>query len=150
MRDCGLFAFFFLLVLASAITQACGSPMSTITPNCGAAATAANSGVPASITLCPATADAKDYANGQVQFVATGYFPTPPSPVTPLKTENWGACQQQNSTTEVSVTSTGLAQCEAGSSGAYKVYASDGTNCNAITACGGGCQVSGHAQLTCP
>jgi hypothetical protein len=150
MRKSRLLPFVFLLAPASAITLACGSPMSPVTPSCGTSATATNSGVPASITLCPATADAKDYPNGQVQFVATGYYATPPSPVTPLKAEIWGACQQQSSTTEVSITGTGLAQCAAGSSGTYNVYASDSTECNAITACGGGCQVSGYAQLTCP
>jgi hypothetical protein len=114
MRNSRLFPFLFLLVLASTMTQACGSPMSSVAPNCGTAPTAANSGVPATISVCPATADAKDYPNGQVQFVATGYFAAPPSPVSPLKVEIWGACQQQSSTTEVSITSTGLAQCDPG------------------------------------
>jgi hypothetical protein len=150
MRNSGLFPFLFLLVLAAAITLACGSPMSPITPHCGTTATATNSGVPASIRVCPATADAKDYLNGQIQFVATGYYATPPSPVTPLKAEIWGACRQNSNTTEVSITSTGLARCEAGALGTYNVYASDATNCNVISPCGGGCQVSGYAQLTCP
>jgi len=33
-----------------------------------------------SITVSPATADAKDFPNGQVQFTATGTFSKPPSP----------------------------------------------------------------------
>jgi hypothetical protein len=83
--------------------------------------------------------------------------------VTP-QAANWGACVQQTSgntvmqsaTTEVTVSSSGLAQCASGAKGTFTVFAYDpplgstGANCNAITVCGGGCTISGTAQLTCP
>ena len=149
MKHSGPLVFSFLLGLAAVITLACGSSH-PIVPNCGAAATSANmTGVPQSVSVCPAAADAQSYPGGQVQFVATGYFAVPPTPVTPLPAF-WGACSQNAPTTAVSISSTGLAHCAAGSSGTYSVFAAESTNCNAITACGGGCQVSGYAKLTCP
>lgn len=104
-----------------------------------------------SITINPATADAQDYPNGQVQFKATGYYNTPPSPVTPIAA-TWGVCVENAPTNEVSVTATGLAHCAAGAVGTYTVfaYAFPNPSCLAITACGGGCTVEGTAQLTCP
>jgi hypothetical protein len=44
-----------------------------------------------SITLNPASADADNYANGQVQFVATGHYSTAPVTVSPLSA-TWGVC----------------------------------------------------------
>jgi len=43
-----------------------------------------------SITVNPATADAQSYPNGQVPFVATGYYNSAPATVTPLQAK-WGA-----------------------------------------------------------
>jgi hypothetical protein len=106
-----------------------------------------------SITLSPATADAQDYPNGQVQFVATGNYIDPSHTVTPLSA-TWGTCYQNASTSEVSVTAGGMAQCAPGAVGTYTIWADDpplsNVACNAITACGGGCFVAGTAQLTCP
>jgi hypothetical protein len=109
-----------------------------------------------SITLAPASADAENYANRQVQFVATGHYSTAPMTVSPLSA-NWGACSQFAATTAVSVTSYGLAQCASGAAGTYTVWANQPAdlgpgvyNCAAETACGGGCTVQGSAQLTCP
>jgi hypothetical protein len=106
-----------------------------------------------SITLSPATADAQDYPNGEVQFIATGYYINPPHKVTPLSA-GWGTCYQDASTSEVSVTSGGVAKCAPGAVGTYTVWANDppfsNVECLAITACGGGCFVAGTAQLTCP
>jgi hypothetical protein len=110
-----------------------------------------------SITVTPLSADAKNYPNGQVQFVATGQYNISPLAVTPL-TATWGTCTQQAAaTTAVSVTQTGLAQCAAGASGTYTVWANDPlpsgadtSNCLAQTACGGGCTIQANAQLTCP
>ena len=136
MKGYGLpFSCFFLL-LAAVITLACGSSPHMLQ----------------AVTVSPQIAD----ANGSpVQFTATGYYTTPPSPVTPL-TATWGACNLDGSVTSaVSVGSTGLAQCAAGSVGTYMVWAF-GTNpsrgvCNAINACGGGCgRITGIANLTCP
>jgi hypothetical protein len=107
------------------------------------------------ITLNPSIADAQNYPNGQVQFVATGNYMTPPTVVTPL-TATWGACNQFQTTTAVTVGSNGLAQCSAGASGTYMVWANvpldipGVANCTAENACGGGCVVQGNALLTCP
>lgn len=128
------------LCLLAAIVLACGS---------SATSSGINNSIPQSITITPATANAQDYPDGQVPFVATGYFKTPPSPVVPLQA-HWGVCYQKSATTEVSISQTGVAQCQTGASGAYTVFASQMTMCLAITACGGGCQVSGFATLTCP
>jgi hypothetical protein len=108
-----------------------------------------NPGIPHLITISPAAANAQDYSGGKVPFVATGYFQTPPSPVSPLQA-TWGVCFQQAPTSDVSISDIGVAQCGAGASGTYSVFASRMTTCGAITACGGGCQVSGYATLTCP
>jgi hypothetical protein len=102
-----------------------------------------------SITLSPATADAQNYPNGQVQFVATGYYIHPSYTVTP-QSAAWGTCYQSAPTSDVSVTTRGMAQCANGATGTYTVFAFVPTNCNLITACGGGCTVQGNAQLTCP
>jgi len=109
------------------------------------------------ITLSPASADAKDYPNGQVQFIATGYYSDPARKVTPLSA-GWGTCYQSPTieapTNAISVTPTGVAQCTPGAVGTYTVWANDPPNsnieCLAITVCGGGCFVAGTAQLTCP
>lgn len=136
----GLQFFLFLLVVAAAISLACGSSAGRMLQ---------------SVTLSPATADAQNYPDGQVQFTATGNYSTAPSPVTPLSA-SWGACDQGgNSTESVSVSTSGLAQCATGALGTYTVWAFDvnpGTaTCNVIGACGGGCgRITGSAQLTCP
>jgi hypothetical protein len=104
---------------------------------------------PQSITLSPATADAQNYPNGQVQFIVTAHYNTAPDTITPASA-TWGACYQNAPSTAVSVSNEGLAQCANGASGRYTIFAFDMTNCNVITACGGGCTVVGTAQLTCP
>ncbi len=62
----------------------------------------------------------------------------------------WGACYQSAPTTDVSVTATGKAQCASGATGTFSVFAFNQTNCDLVTACGGGCTIVGTAQLTCP
>ena len=101
-----------------------------------------------SIAVSPATAD------GQVaQFVATGYYVNPSYTVTP-QPATWGACYNGAPTTEVSVTTNGMAQCASGAAGNYTVFAFVVTNpaCESVAsnACGGGCTIVGSAQLTCP
>jgi hypothetical protein len=106
-----------------------------------------------SVTVSPTSATAP--ASGAYQFIAIGYFSTPPSPVTPL-TATWGACSLDGSaTTAVTVSNGGLAQCASEASSTYTVWAfvpnANGDTCNIITACGGGCgRVTGTARLTCP
>jgi hypothetical protein len=109
-----------------------------------------------SITLSPAAADAQNYPNGQVQFIASGYYSNPSRTVTPLSA-TWGTCYQFAPTSAISVTSTGLAQCASGAVGTFSVWANDPMplapgvySCPASTACGGGCTIQATAQLTCP
>lgn len=136
MRTLGL-PLFASILLAAAIMMACGSP---------AAPVQNTTGILQSITVSPST------ASGEVQFTAAGYYNTAPSPVKPLKA-TWAACIQNSPTEDVTVTSSGMAQCTSGASGTFSVIASDPGNpaCLAIAQCGGGgCQVSGYAQLSCP
>jgi hypothetical protein len=134
--------FLSLLILAAAMTLACGSSTSHTLQ---------------SLTVNPATADAQNYPGGLVQFTATGTYAAPPSPVAPLAA-TWGACDQSGvDTSEISVSANGVAQCKSGAAGTYKVWAFDlvtppgGAECLVETACGGGCgRVTGTAQLTCP
>jgi hypothetical protein len=140
MRTYGLPSFL-LLLLASVITAACGSPSS--------------SRFLQSVTVSPASADAQNYPNGQVTFTATGYYSMQPSPVNPLTTQ-WGVCFQDAETTAVTINpKTGTAQCIAGSAGTYTIFTLNvggpsGSTCNVTSACGGGCFITGTAQLTCP
>jgi hypothetical protein len=126
------------LLLVSAWVSACGSTVSQQGP-----------GQLQSIAITPLTADAQNYPNGQVPFVATGIYVNPPHTVIP-QSADWGACQKNAPTGEVSVTSAGVAQCASGAAGTYTVFAYDMTNCTMLTSCGGGCTVVGTAQLTCP
>ena len=108
-----------------------------------------------SMALSPAQADAQSYPDGQVPFVATGYYSNPNRTVTP-QPANWVACQQNAATTDVSVTNTGVAQCAIGATGTYSIKAWDIPNtvgnfpCPSMTGCSGGCAVWATAQLTCP
>ena len=140
MRKYGL-SVFFLTVLAIALTLSCGSSPRVLQ----------------SVSLSPPTADAQ---GSPVQFTATGHFNHQPSTAT-LTQANWGACYQHQRTTAVSVSADGLAQCAAGATGTYMVWAwaesaagSCGGNNGEIpfNPCGGAgeCQVTGTAQLTCP
>jgi hypothetical protein len=133
------------LVLAASLALSCG----TGSENAGSQ----NQDPLVSVTLSPGTADARDYPNGQVQFVATGFYINPSRTVSPLSAA-WGTCYQEASTSEISVTAGGMAQCAPGAVGTFTVWADDpplsNVACNAITACGGGCFVAGTAQLTCP
>jgi hypothetical protein len=102
-----------------------------------------------SITVNPPTADAQNYPNGEVPFEATGNYINPSRKVTP-QAASWVACSQNAPTSDASVNSSGVAACASGAKGTYSVNAYVMTNCNLITACGGGCTVVGSAQLTCP
>ena len=147
MRNYILPSSLFLGVLVIAIALACGS--SQIAPSCKAVPASSNASLPQSMILCPAEADAENYPDGQVPFVAIGAYSTQPSPATPVK-PFWGVCYQNAPTSGVTISSSGVAQCASGASGTYDVFASVPTYCTSITACGGGCQVSGYAKLTCP
>lgn len=150
MRHSGRQPLFFLVVLAAAIGLACGSSTHPIPVVCNVPASGQQnqSGVLQSITLCPAVADAREFG-GEVAFVATGTYNTDPVHVTPLS-GIWDACDQNGTTTAVSVTQTAVAHCTGSASGRFTVLISDPTNCGSIQPCGGGCFVTGRAHLTCP
>ena len=107
-----------------------------------------------SLSISPATASA---SGTPVQFTATGHWSQPPIAVTP-QSATWGACTTAEvPTTEVTVSSAGVATCGSTAKGTYDVFAEyqpdnvTGTMCNAINACGGGCGlISTTAQLKCP
>jgi len=128
-----------LLIFLAAIVIGCGSsaPRSLQT-----------------VSISPATADAHDFTNGEVQFTATGYYNKTPMQVTQVHA-TWGACYQNQPTTDITMTATGVAQCSPSANGTYLVWAfapdrSNGT-CSAMNACGGGCgRLTGTALLTCP
>jgi len=129
---------FFVLVLAGSLAVlSCGSSQTQLQ----------------SMSLNPTAADAKNYPGGQVQFTATGYYINPTHTVTP-QSATWVACQNNAPTNDVSLTSSGLAQCGSGATGNYSINAWDFRNgsysCPVMTACGGGCTIEATAQLTCP
>jgi hypothetical protein len=120
----------------------CGSSSSSMTGPSGA------NGLQ-SITLAPSSADARTFSQGQVTFTATGSYIDPVHKLTP-QPAGWGVCKQNSPTAEVTVSKAGVAQCAAGASGTYTVFAFVMTECNVINQCGGGCTIVGTAQLTCP
>ena len=96
-----------------------------------------------SVAVAPATADAQNFANGQVQFTASGNYSQPPTPSTLTQAE-WSL----NDPTIATVSQTGLAQCNPGAVGTVTVKAGtsgscSGSDCTAVF-------ISGTAQLSCP
>jgi hypothetical protein len=133
MRNYGLA--FLLLTTLAVLTLACGSsPERTLE----------------SVSLSPQQAI---FNGSPVQFTATALYNTSPMSVSPF-TAAWGACAGNASTSDVTVSSAGVASCASGASGTFTVWGY-GVNpaqatCNVITACGGGCgRVTGVATLTC-
>ena len=76
MKRYGPQFFFLFLVLAAALTLACGTSPGRLL---------------ASVALSPVQADAQDYPGGLVQFTATGTYTKPPSPAI-LAARNRGSC----------------------------------------------------------
>ena len=149
MKGLGL-PFSCFILLAIAIALACGSPASHIAPSCSSVPTTTNPGTLQSMTLCPAVADAQNFPDGQVQFVAIGSYTTAPSPAL-LTNPFWGTCYQNAPTTGVAITSSGVAHCAAGASGTYTVWAAAGPAlCLIAEPCGMCGQLEGSAKLTCP
>jgi hypothetical protein len=109
-----------------------------------------------SVTLVPASADAKDYPNGQIPMTATGMYSQPPSPV--LLTSNdivWcvgtsnGLCNG-NIASPVIVDVNGVAQCSLGKTGTATVLAGKPSS-KAVTPDGGSqLKIFASAQVTCP
>lgn len=148
MRNSGPQFIFFLLIIAAVFGIACGTSNPAVA-NCNPVNGSNATGALTSVTLCPGAADAKDYSNGVVPFFATDTYTTQPSPAS-VPNAFWVACYENAPTTDVIVSSNGSAKCAAGAAGTYDVIASKMTTCNVVTACGGGCQISGSAKLTCP
>ena len=108
-----------------------------------------------SVTLSPASADAQNFANGQVPFSAAGKFSKPPSPQ-PLtgKDVTWcvgsssGDCAG-NINPGATIDPNGLAQCVPGFSGTATILSGKATP---VMNPDRGAQMSifGAAQLTCP
>lgn len=143
MKRHGPQIFLFLLVLVAAFALACGVSQPRLLE---------------SVALSPTSADAQNYPGGMVQFTATGTYNKSPSPVAPLSA-TWGACDVTGAnTSEVFVSSSGVAQCASGAAGTYTVWAFDvvvipgKSACpEIVNSCGVGCgQVTGFALLTCP
>ena len=126
------------LGLAACITVACGSTPRQIQ----------------SVTVSPASADAQNYPDGKVQFVATGQYNTAPMTVTPVQAY-WGPSSGLNRA--VSIDENGVAQCAAGASGTYSVGAWVDLPVTVPIPCAVGLYgepicytVLGTAKLTCP
>ena len=119
---------------------------------CGSSSMSNSNRVLQSMTVSPAAADAQNFANGRVQFMATGNFSKPPSPqqVTfqPPYTGGWsvmGSGMQPIATIDAN----GLAQCVPGAAGQATVVAT--ATANAATGTGAtGVAVQASTTLTCP
>lgn len=140
-------AFFgkFFLVAAAAVLSSCGSNRQL-----------------KSVAVTPATADAKQYPNGQVQFTAAGVFSDSSMPVTLTNQQvTWcyggltsvanpvaGMCTG-NIAQFATVDQVGMAQCSPGFQGT--VYILAGTQPVSMNPDGGSqLKIYGTAQLTCP
>jgi hypothetical protein len=109
-----------------------------------------------SVTLVPASADAKDYPNSQIPMTATGAYSKPPSPV--LLTSNdivWcigtsdGTCNG-NIASPVIVDINGVAQCSVGQTGTATVLAGKPSSKAVKPDSPSQLKVFGAAQVTCP
>jgi len=104
-----------------------------------------------SISVTPANADAKDYANGQVQFTASGMYSNGKQ-VKPLSVLWSAGPPWLMEPWAIEVNSDGTASCVSAPAGTYSVWA--GAPTNADTPLSGmnqsTPQVSGTALLTCP
>ena len=103
-----------------------------------------------SISVTPATADAKDYANGQVQFAASGMYSNGRE-VKPLAVLWTGGSPWVMQPWAIQIDGNGLASCVS-AVGTFEVWAVAPINANIpLSAMNQSTpQVSGTAQLTCP
>jgi hypothetical protein len=101
-----------------------------------------------SMTLSPATAEAHNFANGKVQFTATGTFSQPPSPAIVPFTEPYTGTWSVSSMNVATIDQNGMAQCVPGAAGTVTVSATVSSN-----SAGPGAMstaVSARATLDCP
>jgi hypothetical protein len=134
---------FAAIFLAAVALQALG---------CGSGSMMNSNRVLQSMTISPAMPDAQNFANGQVQFTATGVFNKPPSPqqVTfqPPYSGGWSLLATTGPL-PATISQTGLAQCIQGASGTAFVVAT--ASANAAMGTGAtGVAVRATATLTCP
>ena len=106
-----------------------------------------------SMVVTPATADAQNFPNGQVQFTATGTFNKPPSPAQvtfqPPYSGGWNL-MDAGAASIATISATGLAQCVPGAAGTVVVRALASANSAPPGAAGMSVAVIGTASLTCP
>jgi hypothetical protein len=104
-----------------------------------------------SMAITPANADAKDFANGQVQFTATGTFNKVPSPAQvtfqPPYTGTW-SLMGAGAANIATISQAGLAQCIPGAAGVVTVSAV--ASSNSATGPAMSTAVTGSTTLTCP
>lgn len=101
-----------------------------------------------SMTLAPASADAQNFANGQVQFTATGVFSEPPSPATVTFMEPFSGSWMISNSNIATIDQNGMAKCVSGASGVVTVSAIASSNSAQAPAMS--TAVSASAVLTCP
>jgi hypothetical protein len=130
--------FFGLLVTFAFATAGCGSMNSP------------QNRVLQSMSVNPATADAQNFPQGQVQFTATGTFSQAPSPAVvpvPFVSPYSGSWESSNPNV-ATINQNGVAQCIAGASGTVTIKADVSSNSAKGTQMSTG--VLATSQLTCP
>jgi hypothetical protein len=109
-----------------------------------------------SVSLSPASADAQNFPNGHVPFIATGTFSKPPSPMNlTSKDVFWcvgssnGGCIG-NANPGANLDQNGVAQCNPGFVGTATILAGTQSSVMMIPDQGSQLKIFGSAQLTCP
>ena len=108
-----------------------------------------------SVTVAPSAADAQSFPNGQVQFVASGTFSQPPSPVQ-LTSQDVMWCIGDATGhcagfiyTGATVSPSGVAQCDSRFSGTFTVLAGK-PELPGTPDVGAQLRIFGSARLICP
>ncbi len=109
-----------------------------------------------SVSLNPASADARNFPNGQVSFIATGTFSMPPSPVNLTSKDVFWCVGSSNGDCVGNVNpganldQNGAAQCNPGFVGTATILAGTQSSVMVNPDRGPQLKVFGAAQLTCP
>ena len=101
-----------------------------------------------SMAVSPATADAQNFPQGQVQFTATGIFSMPPSPAQVPFVDPYSGSWMSSDTNIATIDHSGVATCVSGASGRVTITAIASSNSAKPPAMS--TAVTGTAQLTCP
>jgi hypothetical protein len=109
-----------------------------------------------SVSLSPTSADARNFPNGQVRFVASGTFTNPPSPANLMSKDvfwcvgsSTGACVG-NANPGANLDQNGVAQCNPGFVGTATILAGTQSSVMVNPDQGPQLKIFGSAQLTCP